>query len=244
MPHLEVVDISHNGPLDGLHKLLGSSNKVRRFALVSTDESDVNVAAALRGATCTKTLRVLRLDFCTQIGDATAAAIGERFEELLEVSLHGSNITSIGLYYLARACGRLIELDLSECPNIDNVSLAMIGEQFLQLEVLCLGGCTISSSGVEYLGRGCLKLSNLALQHCPDVDDATLEVIGELLPQMQFLTLSGTLVTSVGLEALAKGCKDLIHLWLDGCDGIDDETAMATCTRYWELEVLELPSQI
>lgn len=83
--------------------------------------------------------------------------------------------------------------------------------------------CTgIGDDGLAALSNGCKKLKKLNLSYCVNITDRGIEHIASL-EKLSDLELRGLMkVTSVGLTALAAGCKRLADLDLKHCEKIDD----------------------
>lgn len=83
--------------------------------------------------------------------------------------------------------------------------------------------CTgIGDDGLAALSNGCKKLTKLNLSYCIGVTDRGMQYIGHL-EELSDLEMRGLAnITSVGLTAIAAGCKRLADLDLKHCENIDD----------------------
>lgn len=83
----------------------------------------------------------------------------------------------------------------------------------------CLG---IGDAGLEALSSGCKKLMKLNLSYCNKVTDRGMEYVGHLeeLCNLEIRGLQN--VTSIGLTAVAVGCKGLVDLDMKQCQNVDD----------------------
>lgn len=90
---------------------------------------------------------------------------------------------------------------------------------YLLLNCSCLG---IEDAGLGALSNGCKKLMKLNLSYCKNVTDRGMEYISHLeeLCNLEIRGLQN--VTSVGLTAVAAGCKRLVDLDMKQCENVDD----------------------
>lgn len=103
-------------------------------------------------------------------------------------------------------------LDLADCKllrDIDEVS------KLHHLSALSLEGCVAPMAQVLEICRRC-PLTSLNLSRCA-VADETAKEIASILPKLLELELSGSLVSDVGLKAIAGQCRRLVQLGLRSC---------------------------
>ncbi|XVF41837.1 hypothetical protein PTKIN_Ptkin01aG0312700 [Pterospermum kingtungense] len=194
-------------------------------------------------------LRILNLTCCPSITDAAISAIADSCRNLVCLKLESCNmITEKGLCLLGSFCLLLEELDLTDCCGVNDKGLEYLS-RCSELSCLKLGLCTnisdtgliyissnctkiheldlyrcsgIGDDGLDALSRGCKKLMKLNLSYCNEVSDRGLGYIG-CLEELADLELRGLVkITSVGLEAVAAGCKRLADLDLKHCEKLDD----------------------
>lgn len=92
---------------------------------------------------------------------------------------------------------------------------------FLICPSLCR--CTgIGDDGLAALAYGCKKIRKLNLCYCTRISDQGMKYVS-CLPELKDLELRGlTQVTSLGIVAIAFGCKNLTELDLKRCSAVDD----------------------
>ncbi|KAL5783857.1 hypothetical protein ACOSP7_008886 [Xanthoceras sorbifolium] len=199
-------------------------------------------------------LKIINLTCCRSITDAAISAIADSCRSLLCLKIESCNIiTEKGLYQLGSFCLQLQELDLTDCCGVNDKGLQYLS-RCSELLCLKLGLCTnISDKGLFYiasncaklheldlyrcdgigddglaaLSNGCQKLKKLNLSYCNGVSDRGMECIGSL-EELSDLELRGLMnITSVGLTAVAAGCKRLADLDMKHCEKIDDSGFLA-----------------
>lgn len=176
-----------------------------------------------------KQLRVLNLSFVETIGDdafclwsspsplqilnlcksrITDSSMQKltRMKELLEIHLQWcSGITDVGICTLVQSCPKLRVIDLKSCLVTD-AALCAIAELCPDLRDLDLSWCfAVTNDGLRKLIPNSdhpRVLEKLSLVWCPQITDATLEILCEL-PSLQRVSLSGcSAVTTEGLSLL------------------------------------------
>lgn len=107
------------------------------------------------------------------------------------------SITEKGLGHIASNCKDIYELDLYKCYGIGDEGLATLSVTCKRLKILNISYCTkVTNKGLEHMSR---------------------------LEELSDLEMRGLVqVTSVGLTALATGCKRLADLDLKHCENVDD----------------------
>lgn len=80
----------------------------------------------------------------------------------------------------------------------------------------------IGDDGLAALATGCNKLTMLNLSYCNRMTDTRLKCISNL-GELSDLELRGLLnITSIGIKAVAVGCKRLTNFDLKHCEKIDE----------------------
>lgn len=193
------------------------------------------LARGCPGLTC------LSLSDCATFDDAAGALVGARLPRLETLDLSGTSIGRAGLAAIGRGCTQLANLSVSGCAAVDDAAIAAVGRTCGELRALDAGGTCVSADGLTALGDGCGMLAELKLRGCMSVDDAAATAVAACMPELRGLDLDKTSVSSVGLEALASGCRRLTRLTLVGCREIDATAAAHICNRAWRLTELWLP---
>ncbi|KAK0600235.1 hypothetical protein LWI29_012931 [Acer saccharum] len=163
-------------------------------------------------------LKSINLTCCRSISDAAISAIADSY---------CCGVNDKGLEYLSR-CSELLCLKLGLCTDISDKGLFFIASNCAKLHELDLYRCTsIRDDGLAALSYGCKKLKKLNLSYCTGVTDRGMDYIGSM-EELSDLELRGLMnITSVGLTAVAAGCKRLADLDLKHCVNIDDSGFLA-----------------
>ncbi|XP_043709419.1 F-box/LRR-repeat protein 3 isoform X1 [Telopea speciosissima] len=194
-------------------------------------------------------LKILDLTCCHLITDAALSAIADSCKNRLCLRLESCNlITQMGLGRLGSCCLLLEELDLTDCMGVNDAGLEQLSGC---LELLCLklGLCTnISDKGLIHIGykctklleldlyrckgigdyglaaiaNGCRKLKKLNLCYCVEISDEGLKYISTLEELLDLEIRRLVKITSLGLTAIAVGCKSLAELDMKRCYSICD----------------------
>ncbi|KAJ4719392.1 F-box/LRR-repeat 3-like protein [Melia azedarach] len=182
-----------------------------------TDAALCAIADSCRGLVC------LKIESCNMITEKGLYQLRSFCLQLEEIDLTDcSGVNDKGLEYLS-GCSELLCLKLGLCANISDKGLSYIGSNCPKIHELDLYKCTgIGDDGLAALSNGCKKLKKLNLSYCVNITDRGIEHIASL-EKLSDLELRGLMkVTSVGLTALAAGCKRLADLDLKHCEKIDD----------------------
>ncbi|CAI8615400.1 unnamed protein product [Vicia faba] len=168
-------------------------------------------------------LACLKLESCDMVSEIGLYHLGSRCLMLEELDLTDcSGVNDIALKYLSR-CSKLVRLKLGLCTNISDIGLAHIACNCSNLTELDLYRCVrIGDDGLAALATGCNKLTMLNLSYCNRMTNTGLKWISNLseLSDLEMRGLSN--ITSIGIKAVAVGCKRLAHLDLKHCEKIDD----------------------
>lgn len=91
------------------------------------------------------------------------------------------------------------------------------------LEELDISYCSFEAETLRAVGKSCPNLKTLKLNY-PAVgyrDDEIAIAIGESMPELRHLHLSGNHMSNTGLKAILDGCLHLEHLDLRKCWSLD-----------------------
>lgn len=72
------------------------------------------------------------------------------------------------------------------------------------------------------LATGCKKLTKLNLSYCNGITDTGMEYISHLAELFDLELRGLSNITSIGIKAIAVGCKRLADLDLKNCEKVDD----------------------
>jgi hypothetical protein len=186
-------------------------------------------------------LLVLKLHGCSAVGHAGLAALRQlKFLQVLVLdgckNIHAGEAISQDLLP-----PQLASLSLRGLPfgNVFNscVNMPVCSSSLTQLELSSLSG--VHCGQLRRVLSFFPKLTDLSLAGSMDVDDAAMHHL-QLLPQLATLNLSGTRVSSAGLEQLAH-LPELRVLSLKGCGSVTDAglQLLAAFAALQELDVSE-----
>ncbi|KAL8146652.1 hypothetical protein AgCh_004399 [Apium graveolens] len=167
-------------------------------------------------------LTSLRMESCTLVPSESFVLIGQRCHFLEELDLTDNEVDDEGLKSISR-CSKLSSLKLGICLNITDYGLTHIGMSCSKLTELDLYRCAaISDKGILAICDGCPDLQMINIAYCNDITDISMISISKCSKIHTFESRGCALITSLGLAALAVGCKQLTKLDLKKCYQIDD----------------------
>uniref|UniRef100_A0A7S0DRL2 Protein kinase domain-containing protein n=1 Tax=Amorphochlora amoebiformis TaxID=1561963 RepID=A0A7S0DRL2_9EUKA len=135
--------------------------------------------------------------------------------------------------------GRLTQLHLNSCPNINNSDLTRLASDCKAVKRLYLDMCSkINDVGITAVARGCdLEVLSLCANR---VSDSSLAAIAKHCKNLRQLELSFCyLVSTDGVLEIAQGCPKITHLNLCLVDMIQDN-AIERLAQLCDLEELNL----
>ncbi|KAE9600014.1 hypothetical protein Lal_00045391 [Lupinus albus] len=142
-------------------------------------------------------LHLVKTPECTDFG---LVAIAERCRLLRKLHIDGwkaNRIGDAGLIAVAKCCPNLQELVLI-AVNPTKLSLEMLASNCLNLERLALcGSDTVGDPEISCIAAKCLALKKLCIKSCP--------------------------VSNRGMDALARGCPNLVKVKVKKCKGVTSE---------------------
>lgn len=170
---------------------------------------------------CTK-LTSLRMESCTRVLREAFVLIGQRCHFLEELDLTDNEIDDKGLESISR-CTKLSSLKLGICLNITEKGLSHIGMCCSKLKELDLYRCVgMADSGISAIAYACTGLEMINIAYCKSITDTSLIQLSRCTRLNTFECRGCPLITSVGLAAIAVGCRQLTKLDIKKCYNIDD----------------------
>lgn len=142
---------------------------------------------------------------------------------------------------IAVTCTHLTELNLSECLDLCDDTLAAVTRSLPNLTCLYMMHCgSMSDQALSLISHGLPQLKDLRLG--PSETIATAEAVSHLsrLRHLQRLGLYGCCVQVAAMERIAAGCPDLYFLDLQDCVGINDAVVYAIVSQFGSLKRLYL----
>ncbi|XP_012089748.1 F-box/LRR-repeat protein 3 [Jatropha curcas] len=181
--------------------------------------TDVSVARITNSCT---NLTSLRMESCTLVSREAFVLIGQWCQLLEELDFTDNEIDDEGLKSISR-CSKLSSLKLGICLNISDEGLAYIGRQCMKLTELDLyRSAGITDSGILAIASGCPDLEMINISYCKDITDSSLISLSKCVRLNTFESRGCPLISSLGLSAIAVGCRQLIKLDIKKCHNIDD----------------------
>ncbi|KAF7830292.1 EIN3-binding F-box protein 1 [Senna tora] len=192
-------------------------------------------------------LKSLSIVSCQGVTDTGLDAVGKGCPNLKYLYLHRSAyLSDNGLASFVKSALSLENLQLEECHRITQFGLfGVLFNCGATLRSLALVSCF----GIKDLNlvlpplSPCQSLQSLSIRNCPGFGDATMDVLGKLCPQLQYVELSGLKgVTESGFLSLLLGSEaGLVKVNLSGCTNLTDKVVSSMANmRGLTLEVLSL----
>ncbi|KAL1543626.1 F-box/LRR-repeat protein 3-like [Salvia divinorum] len=178
-----------------------------------------------------KDLRKLDITCCRKITTEAFVLIGQRCQFLEELDVTDNEINDEGLKSIS-TCSRLRSLKLGICLNITDEGLIHIGMSCSKLkEVDLYRSDGIGDSSISAIASGCRDLEMINIAYCKSITDRSLMSLSKCSKLNTLESRGCILITPVGLEAIAMGCKQLSKLDIKKCHNIDD-TGMISLARF------------
>ncbi|XP_076903068.1 F-box/LRR-repeat protein 3-like [Bidens hawaiensis] len=201
------------------------------------DLTDMAISAIARS--CTK-LVCLKLESCSLLTEKSFSFIGLSCVLLEELDLTECCVNDKGLEYLSK-CVELQCLRLGICTDISGTGLSYIASNCKNLRELDLYRClNVGDDGLGFLASGCKKIRNLNLCYCTKITDVGMTYLSQLEELSDLEMRSLFKVTSVGLTALASGCRKLSELDIKHCGNISDAGFWSLGYYSWKLQQINL----
>ncbi|KAK8586279.1 hypothetical protein V6N13_082092 [Hibiscus sabdariffa] len=205
---------------EGLSSVVTKHRDLRKLDITCCRKiTDASIASITNSC---KSLTSLRVESCTLVTREAFVLIGQRCHLLEELDLTDNEVDDKGLKYISR-CSELSSLKLGICLNITDEGLIHIGKGCSKLVELDLYRSEeITDSAILAIAQGCPGLEMINMAYCKYITDRSLLSLSKC-PQLKTLESRGcSLITSLGLKAVAVGCKELTKLDIKKCHNIDD----------------------
>ncbi|XP_051979119.1 dynein regulatory complex subunit 6 [Xyrauchen texanus] len=140
-------------------------------------------------------------------------------------------------------CKNLQELNLSECPNVNDEIMRGILEVCHSIIHLNLAYTHITNDTMRVLSRCCLTLRFLSIAYCMDFSDKGLQYLttGKGCHRISHLDLSGCSQISVqGFAYVAEACSSLQKIVLDDLPTLTDACMQALAPKCHMLTTISL----
>ncbi|KAK7835748.1 f-box/lrr-repeat protein 3 [Quercus suber] len=205
---------------EGLTYLFMKQKDLRILDITCCDKiTDVSISHIT--SSCTD-LSSLKMESCALVPREAFILIGQRCHSLEELDLTDNEIDDEGLKSISK-CSKLSSFKLGLCLNITDEGLAHIGMSCVGLKELDLYRCTgITDSGILAIAGGCPGLEMINIAYCKEITDDSLLLFSKCA-QLNTIECRGCPhITSLGLAAIAAGCKQLTKLDIKKCYKVDD----------------------
>lgn len=205
---------------EGLSSVVIKRRDLRKLDITCCRKiTDVSIAHI---ANSCNSLTSLRMESCTLISREAFILIGEQCQLLEELDLTDNEIDDEGLKSISK-CSKLSFLKLGVCLNITDEGLIHIGRGCPKLKELDLyRSAGITDLGISAIAYGCPGLEMINVAYCKEITDASLLTLSKCSELRTFESRGCPLITSLGLTAIAVGCKLLTKLDIKKCHNIDD----------------------
>ena len=142
--------------------------------------------------------------------------------KLQTLDLSECPVTDRGLLAIAEGCKRLTFLNLYNCTDLTDASVAVMMAASPRLRLLNLSGCTkITSKSICAVGRNCHDLTSINIARCLLVTDKGIKTLAMGCKNLQAVNLAGLKkISEESMFALADQCKGLLTLNLTGCERV------------------------
>ncbi|KAM1353337.1 hypothetical protein FF1_033036 [Malus domestica] len=205
---------------EGLSSILKKHKDLRKLDITCCRKITYASIAQI-SESCTA-LTSLKMESCTLVPREAFVLIGQRCQTLEEIDITDNEVDDEGLNSISR-CSELSSLKLGICLNITDKGVVNIGMRCMKLLELDLYRCTgISDSSMSAIARGCPGLEMINIAYCKDITDSSLISLSKCSSLNTIESRGCPLITSLGLAAIAMGCKQLTKLDVKKCSNIDD----------------------
>lgn len=164
-----------------------------------TDCSGINDTGLKYLSKCSKLLS-LKLGLCIDISDKGLRYIASNCKKLQELDLYRCvGIDDEGLVSLSNGCKNLRRLILSYCHLVTDRGIGCLGFLHELCDLEMRGLPNVTGSGLRKLAAGCLRLAELDLKHCENIDDLGFWALACYAKNLQQINLSSCDISNAGL---------------------------------------------
>ncbi|XP_047954986.1 F-box/LRR-repeat protein 3-like [Salvia hispanica] len=167
-------------------------------------------------------LTSLKMENCSMVSKEAFVLIGTRCQSLEDADFTETEINDEGLEAISR-CSKLKNLKLGLCRNVTDNGLSYVGSRCQNLTHLDLYRCMeITDIGISAIANGCPLLEMIDMAYCDKIGDTSLTALAACI-HLKTLEIRGCpCLSSLGLSAVAIGCKQLAVLDIKKCYITDD----------------------
>lgn len=205
---------------EGLSSIVKKQRELQKLDMTCCRKITYDSIAHI-ASSCTS-LTSLKMESCTLVPREAFILIGQRCHLLEELDLTDSEIDDEGLKSISN-CSKLAILKLGVCMNITDEGLTHIGNRCSKLLELDLyRSMEITDSGIHTIARGCPGLEIINVSYCKDITDRSLISLSKCAKLNTLECRGCPLITSLGVAAIAVGCKQISKLDIKKCYNIND----------------------
>ncbi|CAI0424033.1 unnamed protein product [Linum tenue] len=172
------------------------------------------------------------LSNATQLRDAAASAVAEA-KNLEKLWLGRCKlITDMGVGCIAVGCKKLKLISFKWCLGVTDLGVELIAVKCKELRSLDLSylpvmfdfcrSAGITDPGILAIASGCPDIEMINMSYCQDITDSSLISLSKCSKLKTFESRGCPLITSLGLAAIAVGCRQLNKLDIKKCHNISD----------------------
>eukprot|EP00475_Leptophrys_vorax_P006103 TRINITY_DN13743_c0_g1_i1.p1 TRINITY_DN13743_c0_g1~~TRINITY_DN13743_c0_g1_i1.p1 ORF type:complete len:684 (+),score=142.96 TRINITY_DN13743_c0_g1_i1:308-2053(+) len=137
-------------------------------------------------------------------------------------------------------CPMVKVVELPECHIVSDRGLGFVAK-IERLQILNLESCEqITNAGIEVLAASCPDLQELNLKYCRNVNNTGIEFLASGCRALKRLNLNYLPITDAALEALSRGCPQIVELSLKYCRNVTDAGVVVLLTACHDLKSLTL----
>lgn len=168
-------------------------------------------------------LTSLRMESCSFVSKEAFVLIGQSCRFLEELDVTDNDIDDEGLKSISR-CSKLLTLKLGICLSITDDGLMHVANGCSKLKELDLyRSCGVTDTGIAAIAHGCPALEMINIAYNDKITDTSLRLLSKCL-MLRALEIRGChSVSSVGISAIAIGCRQLMVLDIKKCVCINDD---------------------
>lgn len=218
-PHLESLELYGCERISdvGIHAIADSCRELQKLDVGRTPVTDAGLAAI--AALTRLSLRDINLRDCAAITDGGLSQLAEAGNGLERIDVSETDISDVGVQYLASHCPRLTELLVWNCSRVTDMGLHHIAASCPLLRMLDVGSERITDVGLKYVSR--LKhLETLELFGCEKITDAGVQELLASCTKLRRLNLGDTGITDASLRLISQALPNLMDLDVSGCGAV------------------------
>lgn len=201
-------------------------------------------------ATKLRQLVSLNVAGCVSVTYDVLQRITESCPHIRQLTLSGCpKVTDSGVALVATTYHtNLTRLELNECFEVTDNSLASLSEQCTNIKALHLGYCQyITDKGTEMLCRALptnpkmsyIHLEEITLDYCTELTDKAIQQLVSFNSTLRYLSMSGCKITDNAIRYVAGYCARLVTLNVKECDMLTDYTITVIAQRCKGLEAFD-----